>query len=310
MHPSSLPFERSDSQLPDPQAAGRALVPAPGAPFGSYRLGPLREAIRRFGAGLVPRGYPRLGSIINWPIWRLSLIGRAGPVDLMPYEGFALRLYPRQNHADAKCYARPALCDLSEETAMARCAAQTPDERFIMVDVGANTGTYSVLGAALARRAGRTPHLLCIEANPKTQARLIENLHFSQLAQFARVEGCAVSDTPGEVILATAQWNLGSVKVVLGRSRHRNGHLKVPARTLTSIIAQAGLPRVDLLKIDIEGHEIPALAPFLCQAPPALLPAMILAETKHQRGAELTNLLLQSGYRISHKGRSDTVFER
>ena len=38
MHPSSLPFERSDSQLPDPQAAGRALVPAPGAPFVSYRL--------------------------------------------------------------------------------------------------------------------------------------------------------------------------------------------------------------------------------------------------------------------------------
>ncbi len=148
----------------------------PDAGFGTHALAPWREALRSFGARLIPRRYRLLGSIVNWPIWRLSLVGRPGPVDLEPYPGFRLRLYPRENHADTKCYARPALVEHGEEAAIARCAATSPDHHFIMVDVGANTGTYSVLAASLARQTGKTGRFVCIEANPKTQRRLAANL--------------------------------------------------------------------------------------------------------------------------------------
>ncbi len=280
------------------------------APFGAYRLPAWREAIRSFGANLVPRAYPRLTSIVSWPIWRLSLVGRQGPVDLEPYPGFRLRLYPRENHADTKCYARPSLVDLAEEAAMARCAATSPDNQFITVDVGANTGTYTVLAACLARQAGRTGRFVCIEANPKTQSRLATNLRFSGLQAQADLAACAVSDTAGSVLLAQSTWNLGSVSVSDGSGKKRAQLTQVRSRTLLSIVEESRLARIDLLKIDIEGHEIQALGPFLRAAPAHLLPRMILAETKHDRGSALASLIIQAGYRITHHGRSDTVFER
>lgn len=279
--------------------------------FGTHTLAPWREVLRAFGARLVPRRYPRVGSILNWPIWRLSLVGRSGPVDLQPYPGFALRLYPRENHADSKCYARPGLCDLPEEAAIARCAAGSPDDRFIMVDVGANTGTYSVLSAILARQAGKKPHITCIEANPKTQMRLATNLHFSGLEACAKIVPCAVSDTSGTVMLDVAQWNLGSVKVTEAAGSLTGKKLiSVPARTLLDVVRAAELARIDFLKIDIEGHEVPALGPFLETVPKDLLPRMVLAETKHDKGNALSTLLLKAGYSATHYGRSDTVFER
>jgi len=288
-----------------------ATTSAHHAPFGRFTLAPWREWLRALGVGLYPRRYPRLGSVINWPIWRLSLLGRPGPVDLEPFPGFRLRLYPRENHADTKCFSRAALCDLPEEAAIARCAGSSPDNRFFVVDVGANTGTYSVLCASLARRAGKKPRLACIEANPKTQARLAANLSFSGLDGYARVIPNAVSDAPGMVMLDTGQWNLGSVKVTETASPLKAGKVvSVPARTLKAIVEEADLPRIDFLKVDIEGHEVKALGPYLHDSPPHLLPRMVLAETKHDKNAELASLIIAAGYRVTHHGRSDTVFER
>lgn len=278
--------------------------------FGTHALAPWREALRSFGAGLIPRRYGLLGSIVNWPIWRLSLVGRPGPVDLEPYPGFRLRLYPRENHADTKCYARPGLVELGEEACMARCAATSPDDRFIMVDVGANTGTYTVLAANLARRAGKSGRFLCIEANPKTQGRLAANLHFSGLEAQTDLIACAVSDRAGRVMLAQSAWNLGSTSICDGAGKKMSQLTQVPARTLESLVKDAKLPRIDFLKIDIEGHEVQALEPFLRTASANMLPRMILAETKHDRNDQLACVLLGAGYHISHTGRSDTVFER
>ncbi len=121
---------------------------------------------------------------------------------------------------------------------------------------------------------------------------------------------CAVSDVIGSVMLAQSAWNLGSVSVCDGAGKKRNQLTQVPAHTLDHIVKDACLPRIDFLKIDIEGHEVPALEPYLGKAAPQLLPRMIMAETKHDRYGQLSALVLGSGYRVTHKGRSDRVFER
>ena len=46
----------------------------------------------------------------------------------------------------------------------------------------------------------------------------------------------------------------------------------VPCRPLTAILDLAGISAIDALKIDIEGAEDLALAPFLREAPSQLLP--------------------------------------
>ncbi|MGD1886657.1 MAG: FkbM family methyltransferase [Cohaesibacteraceae bacterium] len=304
--PDQPAIEVDASQIADSR---RAFTPY--APFGTCSLGPSRSAIRAVGTKLVPRRFPRMGSILNWPIWRLSLLGRPGPVDLEPYEGFRLRLYPRENHADTKCYARPGLVDLPEAAAIARCLTGSMDQEAVVVDVGANTGTYSVLCAHLAAKAGKTARLLCIEANPKTQNRLVANLAFSGLDDQTTVARCAVSDSPGMVQLQTGTWNLGSVKVTDGApSLYQKGLINVPARPLSSIVADAGLTRIDFLKIDIEGHEVQAIGPFLRDAPEHLFPRMVLAETKHDAGNALRKVLTDAGYTATLEGRSDTVFEQ
>ncbi len=292
------------------QSLKASLGPLP-APFGTYRLAHWREAIRAFGTRLVPRTYPFLASIVSWPIWQLSVLGRSGPVDLEPFAGFRVRLYPRENHADAKCYGRAALCDPPEEAAIARSVRITSDNRFVMIDVGANTGTYSILAASLAKHTGKTPNIACIEANPKVQTRLAANLRFSGLEDVTRLIPSAVSDRDGTVLLDTATWNLGSVKVTKKTTPLKGERLvSVPARTLLSIVEDAGLNRVDFLKIDIEGHEVQALGPFLHSAPDHLMPRMIFAETKHDKGGQLRSLILHAGYKATLQGRSDTVFER
>ncbi|MEM6711694.1 MAG: FkbM family methyltransferase [Pseudomonadota bacterium] len=281
--------------------------------FGTHRLTPWREALRAFGAQLVPRRFTLLGSVLNWPIWRLSLVGHPGPVDLEPYPGFRLRLYPRENHADTECYARPGLVDLPEEKAIARCAAASPDGDFCVVDVGSNTGTYAILCASLARQKGKSPRLICIEANPVTQRRFATNLRFSGLASQTRLMACAVSDAPGTLYLRQPRWNLGCVSVQDAPKKQIGRYTpttSVPARTLLSLLDDAKLPRVDFLKIDIEGHEVRALTPFFQNAPKALYPRMILAETKHDKDNALSTLIRSAGYRITYQGRSDTVFER
>lgn len=282
--------------------------------FGTFALPAWREAVRALGVKLIPRRYPRLSSIVGWPIWRLSLLARRDPVDLEPFPGFRTRLYPKENHADTKCFARACLVDWQEEVALAKVASLTPDNHLYCVDVGANTGTYSILMAHLARKAGRNARLVCIEANPQAQQRLTTNLMFSGLLSQTDIVGCAVSDRDGAVTLRRSRWNLGSASICTprkndpGQTRGAGTYLTVPSRRLLDIALDAGLPRIDLLKIDIEGHEVPALRPFLRDAPRHLFPRTILAETKHERDFELSNLLIGAGYEPTLHGRSDTLF--
>jgi len=135
------------------------------------------------------------------------------------------------------------------------------------VDVGANIGLYT---QPLAKRA-ETGTVVAIDANPLMARRLAWNTDASGL-QNVQVFPCAVSDREGAGSLNIRKDDIAIVSV----DEHEGG--EVPIRTLASIVAEAGLTRIHGLKIDIEGHEDKALAPFILSAADSLLPKRIVIE--------------------------------
>ena len=77
------------------------------------------------------------------------------------------------------------------------------------------------------------------------------------------------------------------------------------------MLADAGISRIDALKIDIEGAEELALAPFLREAPAGLLPGLILIEDRPMDwGVDLYGLMRERGYDDSTRSRHNILFRR
>jgi len=83
---------------------------------------------------------------------------------------------------------------------------------------------------------------------------------------------------PGDVYMLNAPYNGGTH---LRRNAAPDGPaVRVPCRPLTAMLKLAGISSIDAIKIDIEGAEHLALAPFLREAPEPLLPRLVLIEDR------------------------------
>lgn len=123
------------------------------------------------------------------------------------------------------------------------CAAVLrPDD--ICLDVGANIGLTSLIIAAHAPE-GR---VLSIEAGPTVLRLLQDNIARSGLGHVTPIHAAA-----GEAD-GTARFTENSAYGHISRDG-----AEVPQRTLASLAGEHALPRVDFLKIDVEGHEFPIL---------------------------------------------------
>ncbi|MDB4897904.1 MAG: methyltransferase, FkbM family [Firmicutes bacterium] len=118
------------------------------------------------------------------------------------------------------------------------------------VDVGANIGIHSMLAAL---RVGPTGKVFAIEASPGTWQVLAENLVST---------GC-----PGAIAVLRGVWDAPAVLTFCHvPENHGHSHLSttgyqrgqtfaVACESLDSLVAQAQLSRIDLIKIDVEGSE-------------------------------------------------------
>lgn len=123
------------------------------------------------------------------------------------------------------------------------------------VDIGANLGWFSLLGASITGPAGR---VIAIEPNPLNVALLrdsakdngFENIDMLTVALAAR---------PGAVALETDGSN-GRVITVDGPPAEPLAvSFVVAAQRLDDLLSEAGVTRVDVIKIDVEGAEPLAL---------------------------------------------------
>jgi FkbM family methyltransferase len=126
----------------------------------------------------------------------------------------------------------------------------------IIFDVGANNGEWAALLAASLNNPsfylfGCAP--ICL-LEMKRRLPRIPNPHVFEFA---------ISDEIGEIAFYTPTRGSGLSSIHsrrdVGVNQEVYEKIVVPRRTLDSVIAEQQIERVDLLKMDIEGHELSAL---------------------------------------------------
>lgn len=169
------------------------------------------------------------------------------------------------------------------------------------VDLGANVGLYSI---PLAFKAGRDGRVIAIDASAAFLERLAFNAAASGLANIT-VENVAVGDREGTARLDTVAGNPGTATT----AEDPAGTIRM--RPLLAVLLDAGVSRVDVLKVDIDGSEDAALVPFFNTAPATLLPRRIVVEHLLFQGSGSACLaaLEARGYRLAGKTRSNSLYE-
>jgi FkbM family methyltransferase len=145
----------------------------------------------------------------------------------------------------------------------------------IIVDCGANIGVFTLYAAARAPRA----HLFAVEPFPSTFHKLQENVRRNQLGNRITCLPIALAACDGMVNMYAAAEVPSHLRQVIKPSGADT--VSVPASSLSSLIQRMGTSNVDLLKIDIEGSEHPAL---LAAGPPAFSSVQRLSVEYHQTG--------------------------
>jgi len=265
------------------------------APFGAFAPNAAQAAVIRLAQRTrLKRGAfrPMLSRLVN--------LFRAGPLDVQ-YQGASFRFYHQYSATERGALFNP---DYNlEELDFLR--SQTPTGG-VFVDVGANVGTYAMV---LARHVGASGKVIAIEPHPVTHARLSFNRTASGFTQ-ATLVAAAAGASDGELMIETDGDNLGASHVVTGEASALA--VKVPALRLQRILQDAGVVKVDALKIDVEGFEDRVLISFFRDAPQALWPRAVVIEhlSRDEWLEDCIADMLARGYREAGRTRSNTLLLR
>jgi FkbM family methyltransferase len=146
------------------------------------------------------------------------------------------------------------------------------------------------------------------EPNPSAHKRLAKNVALNEdvLSTTISLLQLGVADTDSTFELRLDRDNLGSSSLVAESGEVVQVHCK----PLLEVLESLGIERVNGLKIDIEGAEDVALAPFLTQAPRSMLPDIIVIEnSEHLWKTDLFALIRSSGYSLKLKTRMNSVYQ-
>ena len=176
---------------------------------------------------------------------------------------------------------------------------------FYFVDIGANAGLYTLFARAATLAANKTFAGASIEPDQEMRARAKFNFAASHADDDIKIYPFAVAAENGPVRFSVNKDNRGMSRI------DETGDHEVEARTLLTIVEDAGLPRIDGLKVDIEGREFPALSAFFSAAPENLWPSFVVLETSHEAGSENASQLFEDRhYRLLAKTKLNSVYVR
>ncbi len=119
-----------------------------------------------------------------------------------------------------------------------------------VIDAGAFIGEFTLFSA---HRVGATGKVLAFEASPRNFKRLVKHIELNGLSNATPIF-CALWNETGWLTLNSGP--VGSADSIKTKTVHPHPETtQVETRTLDSILAERGISKIDLVKIDIEGAE-------------------------------------------------------
>ena len=224
------------------------------------------------------------------------------PIDIESV-GAKMRLYPSHNVSEKRLLFTPQYFDPHERALL----AERLHGDFVFLDIGASVGGYALFAAKLG---GPRARILAVEPLPELFERLVYNIDQNAFSNVKAVS-CALADRDGEITLFVNADNSGEASVRVISAEARAAQLRVPAKSLLSVVREEGYERVDAIKLDIEGAEDLVLDPFFRDAPQALWPSLIIMEFTLLDGvAQLEQRLQGLGYREILRTGENVAYER
>lgn len=171
----------------------------------------------------------------------------------------------------------------------------------VFYDIGANIGFFSTIAARLVGKSGR---VYAFEPVAKNVARVRRNAKLNRFSQI-KVFQKAVSQTSGQGNLLLAKHSGGATLATVGMPPDMTGAVRVDLISIDDWVNQKKVKSPSLIKIDVEGAELEAIAGML-QTIRTFKPILLyevddsqLASFK-QKQEELDTYVKELGYQISH----------
>lgn len=162
---------------------------------------------------------------------------------VVDYDGVQLHLKPHVSLVDRK------LLQIGEYEPPVREAIKNilrPGD--VAIDVGAHTGHHT---ATMLLMTGHAGQILALE--PSTERFSLLSKNFSHIPTVRRLK-VGLSSSESTVVLSTEPGQSPTIRQV-----HDNHSVDIPTTTLPLLMEQYSLGSIDLMKMDIEGHECEAL---------------------------------------------------
>jgi FkbM family methyltransferase len=166
-----------------------------------------------------------------------------------------------------------------------------PQPGWIVFDVGANSGVYTV------QQTRRGTQVYAFEPNPDCYRRLQKSVRLNDLDNRVSAANYALGATAGVAELIVPELAMG-----LGSPRPRRTpdpeaiHVKVEVQTIDQVVRTLGISRIDLLKLDVEGFEIDVLQGAIETLP--RVQRMVLEYHSPKLGRRTAELLTRRGLAI------------
>jgi FkbM family methyltransferase len=211
-------------------------------------------------------------------------------------EGFRIHVDPT-DYAVGHTVARTG----SYEPEVSATLREVLEKGATFVDIGANIGWFSLLGASLVGPAGR---VIAVEPNPLNVALLRRSAEDNGFDNIEVLE-VALADAPGVVALETDGSN-GRVIAINGPPpKPVAASFVVATYPLDALLDRAGVGRVDTMKIDVEGAEplvLRGATKMLARDRPVIISEffpLALDSSPGGSAESYLDLLRQFGYRLS-----------
>lgn len=215
--------------------------------------------------------------------------------------GLKLRLHPKDNLSEKRIFLTPQCFD-PEELSEIRQFMSKGHKTFL--DIGANAGAYALVAAQAGGSASR---VIAVEPQAEMRRRLLFNARQNQLHTI-EVTGVALSDYEGEDIMRIVTGNHGGA--ALGGEGKGEA---VRVTTLPKLMDEMQVERIDAMKIDVEGGELPILSALFKEADQARWPKLMVlerADLANRDAPDAAALAQSKGYKVKKRTRMNVILER